>query len=145
METTNIIGAMVTILIYVLIVLVFVARLGGNSRAEHVLGLAVVALLVPLVYLLFAARGSGRSALYLVQLSLMIAYLVAELLLDYVFRLDFRNVRWMAISYVTLFFAATGGMLGVAAQAGRGWMYSSIALFLTMAVLAFVQRAITGM
>lgn len=51
----------------------------------------------------------------------------------------------MVISYVTLFFAGAGGMLGVAAYAGRGWSIASIVLFLIMAVLAFVQRKVTGM
>jgi hypothetical protein len=36
-------------------------------------------------------------------------------------------------------------MLGVAANAGRGWKFTAIILFLIMAALAFVQRAITGM
>jgi hypothetical protein len=49
------------------------------------------------------------------------------------------------ISYVVLFFAGTGGMLGVARYAGRGWSISAIILFLIMAVLTFVQRAVTGM
>jgi hypothetical protein len=144
-ETTNTVGAVVTLLIFALIILVFVSRLAGSARAERGLGLALIALAVPLLGLLVASRGGGRGALYVVQLGLMVAYLVAELLLDYVFRVDFRSVRWMVIGYVTLFFAATGGMLGVASQAGKVWMYSSIVLFLVMAVLAFVQRAVTGM
>lgn len=86
-----------------------------------------------------------RPPLYFVQLGLMIVYFLVELLLDYILKIDFRSVRWMTITYVTLFFAATGGMLGVASHAGRGWSYASIALFLVMAVLAFVQRAVTGM
>jgi hypothetical protein len=51
----------------------------------------------------------------------------------------------MVISYVVLFFAGTGGMLGVARNAGRGWSILGIILFLIMAILAFVQRAVTGM
>jgi hypothetical protein len=31
----------------------------------------------------------------------------AEALLDYILKVDFRNVRWMVISYMTLFFAGT--------------------------------------
>jgi hypothetical protein len=75
----------------------------------------------------------------------MLAWLVVEAILDYIPKVDFRNVSWMVISYVVLFFAGTGGMLGVAANAGRGWKFTAIILFLIMAVLAFVQRAITGM
>ena len=40
----------------------------------------------------------------------MLAWLVVEALLDYILKIDFRQVRWMVISYVTLFFAAAGGI-----------------------------------
>jgi len=35
-------------------------------------------------------------------------------------------------------------MLGIAANAGRGWSIAAIVLFLVMAVLTFIQRAVTG-
>ena len=75
----------------------------------------------------------------------MIFYLILELFLDYILKIDFRNTRWMVITYVTIFFGATGGMIGLASLAGRGWMLITVITFLTMAVLAFVQRAITGL
>jgi len=75
----------------------------------------------------------------------MLVWLLVELLLDYILKIDFRNVGWMVISYVVLFFAGTGGMLGVAANAGRGWTILAVILFLVMAALAFIQRAVTGM
>jgi hypothetical protein len=143
-ESANLTGAVVAVLIYALVIAVFAARLAGLPRVESVLGLCLIVLLVPLLYLLSAARESGRSALYLLQLVLMIVYLLAELLLDYIFKIDFRSVRWMTIAYVLLFFAGTGGMIGVASHAGRGWMYASIVMFLAMAALAFAQRAVTG-
>jgi hypothetical protein len=87
----------------------------------------------------------GRPALYYIQVSCMLAWLVVEALLDYILKVDFRNVRWILISYVVLFFAGTGGMLGVAANAGRDWSIAAIVLFFLMTVLTFVQRAVTGM
>ena len=75
----------------------------------------------------------------------MLVWLIVESLLDYILKIDFRNVGWMVISYVVLFFAGTGGMLGVAANAGRGWTILAAILFLVMAALAFIQRAVTGM
>jgi hypothetical protein len=50
----------------------------------------------------------------------------------------------MVISFVVLYFAGMGGMIGIAALAGTGWTISAITLFLLAAVLAFVQRAVTG-
>jgi len=145
MQSTDLIGAVTALAIYALTIAVFVARLADKTRLEQGLGIAVILLAVPLVYLLLAARARPRAPLYFVQLSLMLLFLVVELLLDYVLRIDFRSVRWMTVVYVTLFFAGTGGMLGVAAHAGRSWSYASIAMFLSMAALAFFQRAKTGM
>ena len=145
METANIIGGVVAVVAYTLIILVFIARIAERQQVEYALGLVLIALLFPLAYLLWISWGSGRPVLYLVQLGLMLLYLIVELVLDYVLKLDFRSVRWMVIAYAMLFFAATGGMLGVASQAGKGWMYSSIVLFLVMAALAFIQHALTGM
>lgn len=145
MEQANLIGAVTALLIYGLTIAVFGARLAEKARLEQGLGIAVIVLVAPLVYLLLAARGRSRPPLYFVQLTLMVLFLIVELLLDYVIRIDFRGVRWMTIGYVMLFFAGTGGMLGVAAHAGRSWSYASIVLFLCMAVLAFFQRAKTGM
>jgi hypothetical protein len=144
-QSSNLLGAVVAILIYVLTILVFSARLAGDSRAEHWIGLAVVATGVPIIYLLVTAGGRSRPPLYFVQLSLMLLYLVIELLLDYVMKVDFRGVRWMTVAYVTLFFAGTGGMIGVASHAGKPWTVSAVVLFLLMAALAFIQRAKTGM
>ncbi|MEJ2758948.1 MAG: hypothetical protein P8046_10755 [Anaerolineales bacterium] len=74
----------------------------------------------------------------------MLLWIAVAIMVDYVLKVDFRqNLRWV-ILYVTLFFAGTGGMLGVASLAGSAWMYVAIALFLVMAVLTFYQRAKTG-
>ena len=75
----------------------------------------------------------------------MIGFIILELLLDYIFKVDFRHTKWMAISYAMFFFASTGGMIGIASQAGKSWSISAVILFLIMAALAFIQRAKTGL
>jgi hypothetical protein len=87
----------------------------------------------------------GRPVLYYVQISLMLVWLLVEALLDYILKIDFRRVRWMVICYVTLFFAASGGMVGVASYAGAAWTWAAGLLFIIMAALAFIQRSVTGM
>jgi len=143
-QAGNILGAVLAVAINTLLILLFVARLGGRPRIEYVLGLVLIAAIIPLAYLFVRAIGAGRSPLYFVQLGLMMGYLVVELILDYLLKVEFREIRWMVIAYVTLFFAATGGMIGVAGLAGKGWSIAAIVSFLIMATLAFVQRSITG-
>ncbi len=144
LEMTNRLGAIVALAFYVSAILVFVARLLGAGRFEQPLGYIEFLLAIPLVYLLFTARQLERPALYYVQIGCMLAWLITEAVLDYILKINFRDVRWIVIGYVVLFFAGAGGMLGVAANAGRAWTIPAVILFLVMAVLTFVQRAVTG-
>ncbi len=75
----------------------------------------------------------------------MIAFIIVEFLLDWYPKIDFRNNLMIVVPYVMLFFGATGGMIGVASLAGKRWAVVTTTSFLIMAVLAFVQRQVTGM
>ena len=74
----------------------------------------------------------------------MLVFLILLFVVDYVLKYDFRQTQWMVISYVVLYFAGAGGMIGIAALAGRTWMKSAIILFFITLILAFVMRAVTG-
>jgi len=138
-------GAVTAAGIYLVCILIFAARLLRRPDLGHKLGWALFLAAAPLAILLFEAPAFGREALYYVQLLLMLGFLVLELALDYVLRLDFRRSRWGVIGYVVFFFAATGGMLGVALKGGPVWMVITLVLFFVMAALAFIQRRVTGM
>ncbi len=145
LEKTNLLGAIVTVAFYISAILVFIFRLLGKPQYGHWIGYFELLLAIPMIFLLLKAPQLERPVLYYIQICCMLAWLIVEALLDYILKVDFRNVRWMVIGYVVLFFAGTGGMLGVASNTGRGWSIPAIILFLIMAVLTFVQRAITGM
>ncbi len=144
LERTNLLGAIVTVGIYALYILLFIFRLLGRPEFGHWLASTQFLAMLPLGYLLLKAPKLEHPPLYYVQITLMLIFLLVEFLLDYALKIDFRQVSWMAISYVMLFFAASGGMLGVAAKVGRTWTISSVILFVIMAVSTFVQRAVTG-
>ena len=144
MEQLNLLGAVTALWIYLFSMLVFIARLVNKPKLERLAGILLFVSAFPLGYMLATAGSYHRSMLYSVQVSLMLIWIAVAFLLDYVFKLEFRqNLRWV-IAYVTLFFAGTGGMLGVASLAGKGWMLSAVVLFLMMAALTFYQRAKTG-
>ena len=145
LEETNSLGAMVAIAFYVSAILVFMARLLGKPQYGHWIGYFEFLLVIPLLFLLLKAPPLNRPMLYYIQIGCMLAWLTLEAFLDYILKIDFRNIRWMVISYIVLFFAGAGGLLGVATNAGKGWSIAAISLFIIMAILAFVQRAVTGM
>jgi len=145
LENTNLLGGVVAVAFFVSAILVFVFRLLGKPQYGHWIGYFEFLLAIPLIYLLVKSPQLDRPALYYIQIGCMLAWLVVEALLDYVLKIDFRTVRWVVISYVVLFFAGAGGMVGVAANTGRVWSITAIILFIIMAILTFVQRAVTGM
>ena len=145
LEKANLLGAIVADAFYLSAILVFTFRLLGKPRYGFWIGYFEFLLAIPLIYLVVVGPQYNRAVIYYIQIGCMLAWLVLEAFLDYILKIDFRNIRWAVISYVVLFFAGGGGMLGVARLAGQGWSISAIILFLIMAVLTFVQRSVTGM
>jgi len=145
LEKANATGAFVAIGFYLSAIAVFSLRLAGRPGTGFWLGIFELCLTAPLVWLLCTAHALSRPTLYYMQIGLMIAWLLLELVLDYILKMDFRQMRGLLIFYVTLFFAGSGGMLGVAFGAGKLYGILSVILFFAMAALAFIQRGVTGM
>ncbi len=144
LERLNLIGAITAHAIFISSIITFSSRMIFKIGPGHWVGIPIFLMVFPLAYLLITAPGADRPILYYIQVGLMILWLIVLLIVDYVLKFDFRQTRWMVISYVVLAFAGLGGMIGVASLAGIGWTISSVILFLIVAILAFVQRAFTS-
>lgn len=141
----NLLGAGLAVFIIAICISIFVVRLNNLPKVEYWLGVLFLLSAIPLIYMIFTANQFQRPAIYYIQIGIIIGFILTEFFLDYVFKVDFRNIRWITITYVMLFFASTGGMIGIASLAGKAWSITAIILFLLMAVLAFYQRSKTGM
>jgi hypothetical protein len=143
--SADMVGAITANGYMLVVILMFVARLVGWLEVGRWLGLASSLVIIPLIYLLIVGFRAERSAIYFVWLGLMLGFALFELIVDDLLRVDFRSVRRAVVPYVMFFFGATGGMIGVASQAGKPWTALTIVVFLVMAALAFIQRAVTGL
>ena len=143
-EELNLLGAITAHVIFISSIITFSARMIFKIGPGHWIGIPILLMAFPLAYLLIKAPAYDRPILYYIQLGLMLTWLVTLFLVDYVYKYDFRQTQWMVISYVMFAFAAMGGMIGIASLAGRAWTISSVILFLIVAILAFIQRAVTG-
>lgn len=144
-EKTDLLGALVAHVIFVSSIVTFICRLAFKLQPGHWIGIPLLLMAFPLGYLLLQAPQLQRPVLYYVQVGLMLIWIALLFLVDYVFKIEFRQTQWQVISYVMLYFAGMGGMIGVAAHAGRNWTVSAVILFLVAGVLAFVQRGLTGL
>jgi hypothetical protein len=143
-EKLDILGAVVAHVIFISSIITFASRIIFGLKPGHWVGTPILLMVFPLCYLLLKGPEFNRPFLYYVQIGIMLAFLILLFLVDYVLKYDFRQTQWMVIGYVVLYFAGAGGMIGVAALAGRAWMISAIILFFITLILAFVMRAVTG-
>lgn len=143
-EKLDLLGAIVAHVIFISSIITFSSRMIFKLQPGHWVGIPILLMAFPLGYLLTMAPKFNRPFLYYVQIVTMLVWLIVLFLVDYIFNYDFRQTQWMVISYVILAFAGMGGMIGIATHAGKGWTISAIILFFIVAVLAFVQRAVTG-
>ena len=143
-ERLDLLGAIVAHVIFVSSILTFTSRLVFGVKPGHWIGIPILLMAFPLGYLLIKAPEFNRPLLYYIQVSMMLVWLIVLFLVDYVFKYDFRQTQWMVICYVVLYYGGLGGMIGISALAGRGWMISGIILFFIAGILGFVQRAVTG-
>jgi hypothetical protein len=143
-EKLDLLGAIVAHVIFISSIITFASRMIFGLKPGHWVGAPILFMAFPLGYLFLRAPEFNRPFLYYVQIGTMLVWLILLFLVDYVLHYDFRQTQWMVISYVVLYFAGIGGMIGVASLAGRGWTLSAIILFFITAILAFVQRAVTG-
>ena len=119
--SANLLGAVVANIYNLLMIAIFASRMAQRPQLGYWLGVLSLCTVISLVHLFIAGRSANRPTIYLVWLGLMIVFEFLELIVDYIFQLEFRKVRSMVIPYVMFFFVATGGLIGVAAQAGRSW------------------------
>lgn len=144
-RNTDLLGAFLAVAIMLLCILIFIFRMCNYPKSEYWLGICFLLTFFPLIYLFLTGKKLERPPVYFIQLGTMISFIVVELFLDYIFVFPFREVKWMTILYLMLFFGGTGGMIGVASKAGKVWSIITILLFFNMTALAFMQHVKTGM
>lgn len=144
-RTADLTGAITANVYMLLVIALLSARIAGLLELASWIGLTSFLVVIPLAYLFVTGLRTNRRSIYFVWLGLMILFALVELTIDHILELDFRSTQWAVILYVMFFFGATGGMIGLAAQAGRRWVTVTSLIFLVMAALAFIQRAITGL
>jgi len=141
----DLVGAITANVYMLLIIAVFIARILGLLEISRWIGFISSLVIFPLVYLFVVGLRTSRRKIYFTWLVLMVLFALFELVVDQILMIDIRSAQWTVILYVMFFFAATGGMIGVASQAGKTWTITTVSIFLIMAVMAFVQRGITGL
>jgi hypothetical protein len=126
----------VTNLFNLIVAAIMLSRVGKWRRVERTLGWISVALSLPVAIALVLNILARREWWAIVLPGIFLAFLLVELVLDYVLKLAFRQTRLLG-PYLLLFYGAQMGMIGYAFLAGE--VYGAVTL-----VTYFVCLGATG-
>ena len=111
--------------INILLVGIFLSRPKGQKKVEHVLGLFVVAAILPVGTAIILNALGKREWWTIVLPVILILFLVVELLLDYILKLNFRKTRWLW-PYLLLYYAAMMAMIGYSFMIGKAYGFVTL-------------------
>ena len=139
-HSIDLLGSIIANVNNILLIGIFLARIYKYSKIEYWLGIIFILSIIPLTLMLLESFAFNREGLYYVQLILMMSFIVLELILDYLLKIDFRQNRSVLIPYVTLFYASFGGMIGIASHSGKQWTIITVITFLLMAAASLIMH-----
>ena len=139
-HSIDLLGSIIANVNNILLIGIFLARIYKYSKIENWLGIIFILSIFPLTLMLLESFAFSREGLYYVQLILMMSFIVLELILDYLLKIDFRQNRSVLIPYVTLFYASFGGMIGIASHSGKQWTIITVITFLLMAAASLIMH-----
>jgi hypothetical protein len=105
-------------LINLLLVSIFLSRPKGLRKIERILGLMVVAMIFPVGLAIILNIIGKRGEWMIILPTVLILFLAAELLLDYILKLNFRKTKWLW-PYLILYYSAMMAMIGYSFLIGK--------------------------
>ena len=141
-QVVNFCVIMIANLFNLSMIAIMLSRPKGWARFEHYLGLLSIFLMIPLG-LCVIYYGINEAQWWIIVLpGLLIIFLLVELILDYILKLEFRQTRWLG-SYLLLFYAAQWGMIGFGFLVGQiAGFITLLTYFLSLAATAFSYKKV---
>ena len=122
-------------LMNIIMVLIFLARARGMARSD-IIGVIWVAFIVVLSIVVFLNFRSRREWWTIVLPSLLIAFLILEIILDYILQIDFRSTRLLG-PYLLLYYLALFGMIGYSFQIGKKFGFVTLVTYFINQIATF--------
>jgi len=115
-------------LVNLLMVGIFLSRLRGLKSVEFWLGLGLEMLAVPLIAAVILNVIEGRELWFSILPLPLIIFLIVELGLDYLLKLDFRHSGLLG-PYLVLYYLGLMGMIGYAFLTSKAWGFGTLATY----------------
>jgi hypothetical protein len=139
LKTSDLLFVLSAVAFNLLIAAIFVAQKYRREKLVRTFGILWLCLIVPLSLVFVAYQREGRPVKILIYLLLVFFYMLVELLLDYIFKIDFRARPRTHIPYIVLEYVALFSLIAIAFDISQfaGTMVS-ICFWVAMGGLVFL-------
>jgi hypothetical protein len=118
---------------------VLVAQKKGRPRLVRTLGVLTLSLAIPFAIVFVRYMIVGRGLRIAIYFGFVFLYILVELLLDFILKIEFRH-KWIShVPYIVLEYAALFGLIGISFAIGPTWGYLvSISFWMLLGSLIYL-------
>ena len=121
-----------SVIFNILVSALYIVTKLGDIALTQVFGVTVVSLIVPFTVTLLGYVRAKEKKRTLISNGIILFYLFLELLLDYVMRIQFREILAIHVPYIIVFYAALFSMIAVSFKKSKKMGFAVIATFLIL-------------
>jgi len=103
----------IAILMNFLVIAIFILRKKGFEQLEHKIGYIVISCAIPLFIIILNYILIGKELWIIIYIIIMISFLMIEMVLDYILKIDFRTNLKIVVPYVIIYYIAFWGLLAI--------------------------------
>lgn len=115
-------------LVNLLLIGIFLSRPFGLGGLERLLGWLFVGLALPVALCIIWNAMAKRGGWYVVLPSLLLVFMIVELVLDHILHFDFRNTGWLW-PYLVLYYLSLMGMIGYSFLVSRTYGFITLVTY----------------
>lgn len=128
LQTADLTMFVIANLVNLFMIGIFLCRPLGLKTLERSLGMTQIALIVPIAIVVIANLRARRDWWTVALPGLLIAFLLLELMLDYVLKVDFRHTRLLG-PYLGFYYLSLMGMIGYSFGVGKPYGAVTLATY----------------
>lgn len=118
---------------------IFVAQKRERPELVRIFGILWLSLAIPLAVVLVHYLIVGRELWIMIYFGFIFLYIIVELLLDYILKIEFRSRPILHVPYIILEYIALFGLIGISFAIDPTWGYIvSICFWVLLASLIYL-------
>jgi hypothetical protein len=127
----------------IILTVIFLNRVLGRPEWEHRLGYGTILMAIPLALIALVNLAGGRGWAFWILPLITVAFLIAEFVLDYWLKFDFRHSAWLG-PYLLLYYLGLFAMIGYAFLVGKPQGFITLLTYFVNLAATFFSYARVG-